>query len=123
MTKAITRFLIIICVFTMICGCSTNQEKKEALNREELLDRIMWEDNYIIVDVRTPEEYEDSHVIDAINIPYDTIDATVDLDKSKTILVYCQSGRRSKIAYDVLEPLGYEVYDLGAYDTVPFDKK
>ena len=75
------------------------------------------------MDVRTSEEYKEGHVKGAINIPYDEINENVELDKEKTILVYCKSGRRSKVAYDQLTSLGYEVYDLGAYDNITLDKE
>ena len=81
------------------------------------------EDNYVIVDVRTQEEYTSGHVVNAINIPYDEIDETTDLDKDKTIIVYCRSGNRSGKAFTVLKNLGYEVYDLGAYDSIYLDKE
>ena len=53
-----------------------------------------------------------------INIPHDRIDENIDLDKDKVILVYCRSGNRSKLAYDELKKLGYDVYDLGAMEEV-----
>ena len=79
--------------------------------------------DYIVVDVRTPEEYKEGHVKGAINIPYDTIDKNVKLDKSKKIMVYCKSGTRSAIAYKTLTELGYDVYDLGAYEKLNFEKE
>ena len=87
------------------------------------LDKIISENNYIIVDVRTKEEYEASHLKNAINIPYDEIDETVELDKNKTILVYCKSGNRSKIAYDTLNKLGYTAYDLGAFSEIDMPRE
>ena len=86
-------------------------------------DQIIEKNNYIVVDVRTAEEYKESHVKGALNIPYDTIDENIDLDKSKTIMVYCKSGKRSSIAYSTLKSLGYDVYDLGAFASVQLEKK
>lgn len=63
------------------------------------------------------------HLADAINIPYDEIDNNIDLDKDKLILVYCMSDTRSSIAYTKLTELGYEVYDLGAYDKIDLPKE
>ena len=79
--------------------------------------------NYIVVDVRYDYEYSEGHVVNSINIPYDTINSNINLDKNKTILVYCKSGKRSKIAYDKLKELNYDVIDLGAYDKVTLDKE
>ena len=73
--------------------------------------------------VRTKEEYEEGHVKDAINIPYDEINENIKLDKNKTIMVYCKSGKRSSIAYATLKDLGYDVYDLGAYASLTLEKE
>ena len=82
------------------------------------LDKIVEENNYIIVDVRTESEFETGHVKDAINIPVETIDPSVNLDKNKTIIVYCRSGKRSANAASMLKQYGYKVYDLGAYESI-----
>ena len=102
----------------LLTGCTKEQNQEESK-----LDKILKEDNYIVVDVRTAEEYAEGHVKGAINIPYDEIDENTDLDKSKTILVYCKSGVRSGKAYDTLISLGYTVENLGAYDTVELEKE
>lgn len=87
------------------------------------LDTIISENNYIVLDVRTKEEYASGHVVDSLNIPVDEIDSNINIDKSKTILVYCRSGVRSKKATDTLVDLGYKVYDMGAFSSVPLDKE
>ena len=104
---------ILICLFIclLLIGCSNNLEESE-------LDKIVSKNNYIVVDVRTKEEYDVSHVKGSINIPYDEINEETDLDKTKTILVYCKSGTRSNIAYNTLISLGYDAYDMGAFDSI-----
>ncbi len=65
---------------------------------------------YVIVDARTAEEFAEGHIPGAILIPYDEITETAEnilTDKNKTILIYCRSGRRSKIAAEALLALGY----------------
>ena len=79
-------------------------------------------DNYIIIDVRTREEFAEGHVENAFNIPYDEINDLIDIDKDTILFVYCKSGTRSKLAADSLINLGYEVYDLGAYDTIHLEE-
>lgn len=116
------KILIIMCLLTFICGCTSKTDEKPN-TKNEVLEQIINEDNYVIVDVRTKEEYESGHVVGSINIPYDEIDEDTDLDKDKTIIVYCRSGNRSSTAYNTLKNLGYEVYDLGAYDTINLDKE
>ncbi len=116
MRKKILCCLLIITMGLLLVGCSEEKEMSS-------LDKILKEDNYIIVDVRTKEEYDTSHVKDSINIPYDEIDENVELDKDKTILVYCKSGGRSNIAYNTLKDLGYDVMDLGAFDSIDLEKE
>lgn len=68
------------------------------------------ETDYVILDVRTPEEYAAGHIPNAINIPNETIGASEISalpDKDQLILVYCRSGRRSKEAAEKLVFLGY----------------
>ena len=107
------KILIIFIFIFMLCGCKSNYDIK----------KIMEENDYVIVDVRTKEEYEQSHIKDSINISYEEIEKINDLYKDKIIFVYCKSGRRSKIAYDKLIKLGYKVYDLGSIDDIDLPKK
>lgn len=69
------------------------------------------------IDVRGSDEYQQSHVEQAINITHTSIGdkiASVAPDKFKTIYVYCRSGRRSGMAKEALEELGYKnVINLG----------
>lgn len=74
----------------------------------------------IIVDVRTEAEWNAGHIEGAILIPYQSIGeriGAVAKDKSKRIYVYCRSGRRSQIAKESLEKLGYkDVVNLGSLE-------
>lgn len=68
------------------------------------------ESGYIILDVRTEEEFAEGHIPGAILIPDYEISAKAEsvlTDKNQTILVYCRSGRRSKLAAQALLELGY----------------
>ena len=103
-----------IIIIMLLCIVTSGCAKTKKLDLEKILEK----NNYIIVDVRTSEEYYQARLKDSINIPYDQINDKIDLDKDKTILVYCQSGNRSKIAYEKLEDLGYKVYDLGAFGEI-----
>ena len=75
------------------------------------IEKIMNEnENYIILDVRTIEEYNDGHIPGAICIPNETIDENVVSklpDKEQLILIYCRSGNRSKQAAQKLKKIGY----------------
>jgi phage shock protein E len=72
----------------------------------------------VIIDARTAQEFDKGHVEGAILIPYDQIGEKIGSfvkDKSQKVYIYCRSGRRSKIAKETLEKLGYkDIVDLGS---------
>lgn len=84
--------------------------------------------NFVILDVRTPEEFNEKYIENAINIDYDKHDfknIINNLDKDKIYFVYCRTGRRSKLTMDIMESANFkEVYNLlggitdWEYDTV-----
>lgn len=109
------KILIILTLILGLCGCSDTSSNQD-------IKKIMEENEYVIIDVRTVEEYKESHLVGAINIPYDEINKNVELDKNKVIFVYCKSGTRSEIAYNNLKTSGYTVYDLGAFSLIDLPK-
>ena len=74
----------------------------------------------LIIDVRTVQEWDKGHLEGAVLIPYDQIGekiGSVVKNKSKTIYVYCRTGRRTKIAKEALEKLGYkDIVNLGSLE-------
>jgi len=67
-------------------------------------------EDIIILDVREQDEFDEGHIPDAVLLPYTQIEDKAEEvlpDKDKQILVYCRSGRRSKIAAEILANLGY----------------
>lgn len=117
------KILYINLLILLLTGCGN--KSYQTISATEA--KNMMRENTIILDVRTKEEYEISHIKNAINIPLDKIDDTVIeqlKDKKQTILVYCQSGNRSKQASQKLVDLGYtKVYNFGGinnwqYETV-----
>ena len=99
----------------LLTGC-TSENKEEAMaeyksvSSEEAKELMDTETSYIILDVRTEEEYAEGHIKNAVLIPDYEIAKRAEkelTDKNQLILVYCRSGRRSKIASDVLVSLGY----------------
>ena len=80
----------------------------------------------VIVDVREEEEMAEGYIEGSVLIPLDTVESEVEskiTDKDKTILVYCRSGRRSAIACDIMDSLGYKnVYDFGGIIDWPFER-
>lgn len=71
-------------------------------------------EEYLIIDVRTKKEYQEGHLNGAINIPLSNIKKEIsNINMNKKVLLYCQSGIRSKKALKILENLGYhEIYSL-----------
>ena len=104
--------MLLTLAFLFACvGCSdggsATYEQISGAEAKALMDS---ESGYIIIDARTQEEYDQGHIPGAILIPeYEIADrAEKELpDKNQLILVYCRSGRRSKIAAEELVKLGY----------------
>lgn len=106
--------IIIIGVIALMFNKKDKKVKNEATIRYVSMDdivQIMNENSdYIILDVRTIEEYNEGHIPNAICIPNETIgeDKIRELpNKEQLILIYCRSGNRSKQAAKKLQRLGY----------------
>ena len=131
MLKRNKRFLLMLLTLALPFGCvgcsdggSASYDQISGAEAKALMDS---ESGYIIIDARTQEEYNQGHIPGAIMIPeYEIAErAEKELpDKNQLILVYCRSGRRSKIAAEELVKLGYtNVKEFGGiidweYETV-----
>ena len=118
MLKRNKHFLIALLTFTLPFGCvgcsnggsaddSATYEQISGAEAKALMDS---ESGYIILDAREQDEYDEGHIPGAILIPYGEIADRAENeipDKDQLILVYCRSGRRSKIAAEELVKLGY----------------
>ena len=116
---------ILIVPLLLISGC-INQENIgpqtqiiEDVTLEEafaLMEDNRYNQNFVIIDVRTPEEYASGRIEKAINLDYysETFADELDkLDKDKTYLIYCRSANRSGKALDMMAELGFaEVYNM-----------
>lgn len=112
--KSIKLVIIMIGAFLLI-GCGKQKEDTEAayqmISMEEAKQIMEEEEDIVILDVRTQEEYETGHIPGAICVPNESIgsDEIKELpDKEKKILVYCRSGNRSKQAAQKLADAGYK---------------
>lgn len=80
--------------------------------------KLIKEKNAQLVDVRTPEEFAESGIAGAKNLPLQDIDHTAmtNLDKNLPVVVYCRSGQRSQMAMQILLSQGFtDVFNLGSY--------
>ena len=97
----------------------------QQITAEEAKNIMDTESDYIIIDARTEEEFAGGHIENAILIPeYEIAErAEKELpDKNQLILIYCRSGRRSKIASDELVKLGYtNVKEFGGIIDWPYE--
>lgn len=118
MKKAIIVVIILTLIITMGFLFGNAQNK----NDTKLVSAANWEKlrvenpDYIVIDVRTPEEFSEDGINGAINVDYYSPTFKQDiaaLDSSKTYLIYCRSGARSSNAAIILQELGMNsVYDL-----------
>ena len=105
----------ILLVILILAGCADttggeNNATYKQITMSEAVEMMQSESNYIILDVRRPDEFAAGHIPNAVNIPNESIGADeIDElpDKDRLILVYCRSGNRSKQASEKLVRLGY----------------
>ncbi len=126
MKKLILLFLAVM----LLTACGQDTEKDQGavyvnITAEEAKQIMDSEDGYIILDVRTQEEYDQGRIPGAILIPDTEIEARAEevlTDKDQLILVYCRSGRRSKIAAEALVELGYtNIKEFGGIIDWPYE--
>ena len=106
-------FLLLAAMMLTACGQDTENDQGAVyvnITAEEAKQIMDSEEGYIILDVRTREEYNQGHIPGATQISHEEIAEKAEevlTDKDQLILVYCRSGRRSKIAAEALVELGY----------------
>ena len=105
------------------CGAKSSEATYRQITMEEAVTMMEEESGYIILDVRTAQEYSEKHIPGAINVANESID-TEDIpelpDKDQLILVYCRSGNRSKQASEKLVKLGYtNIVEIGGINSWP----
>ena len=105
---------------------STNKEiTYEIISQTQAKDIIDNGTGYVIVDARTSEEFSEGHIKNAINLDYEEVTQKAESllpDKNQLILIYCRSGRRSKIAAESLCQLGYtNVKEFGGIIDWPYE--
>lgn len=121
----ITMLLISLSLFG-ICACGgKNTSGYEQITQQQAKNIMDNQKDYIIIDARTKEEFAEGHIKDAVLIPEYEISNRAEKElpnKNALILVYCRSGRRSKIASEELVKLGYtNVKEFGGIIDWPYE--
>ena len=126
MKKLVFLFLAVM----MLTACGQDKENDQGvvyvnITAEEAKQIMDSEERYIILDVRTQEEYDEGHIPGATQISHEEIAEKAEevlTDKEQLILVYCRSGRRSKIAAEALVELGYtNIKEFGGIIDWPYE--
>ena len=145
MKKILCIISVLLCILLSGCGDATSigiiggadgptsvivsekgeKEMYQQITAEEAKKIMDSGEEHLILDTREQEEFDDGHIPNAILIPYTEIENKAEEmlpDKNKLILVYCRSGRRSKIASESLAKLGYtNVKEFGGIIDWPYE--
>lgn len=101
------KIISLIACTLLLTACGKGYDTIDSNKAMEIIDN-----DTIIIDVRTAEEYNTGHIDGSVNISVDNISSVI-YDKNSEIIVYCASGMRSADAADTLVDLGYtNVYNL-----------
>ena len=118
--------IVAMAVIGVAAGCRGKQPKQgagtptlkniTAQEAHEMIQQRKEDAAFVILDVRTPQEFAQGHLVDAVNLDFHAPTFRGELDKfekTKTYLVYCRSGNRSGKALDVMRELGFaEAYNV-----------
>ena len=117
-------FALLLALVLLLTACA-QAASYEQITQEEAKQIMDTTNGYILLDTRTREEYDQSHIPGALLIPHTEIAERAEEelpDKDQLILVYCRSGNRSKQASEVLAELGYtNVKEFGGIHTWPYE--
>ena len=120
------KWISVFMALLLLAGCAAAPRKASGYRQvtvEEAMDLMEAEIGYVILDVRTPEEFRDGHIPGAMNVANEAIGSgeLPELpDKDQLILVYCRSGNRSKQASEKLVALGYtNIVEFGGINSWP----
>ena len=118
-TVPLLLILQIAAAIMLLSGCGSASYKQ--ISQDEAMKMMQEQSDYLIVDVRRPDEFAEGHIAGAVNVPNETIeDEAPDAlpDKEQTLLIYCRSGNRSKEASQKLADMGYtNVFEFGGINT------
>ena len=124
------KLVFLLLAVMMLTACGQDKESDQGavyvnITAEEAKRIMDTEEGYIILDVRTQEEYDQGHIPGAIVISHEEIAEKAEQvlrDKDQLLLVYCRSGRRSKLAAEALVALGYtNIKEFGGIIDWPYE--
>ena len=124
------KLVFLLLAVMMLTACGQDKENDQGavyvnITAEEAKQIMDSEEGYIILDVRTQAEYAQGCIPGAVLLPLDDIEDKAHVvlpDKDQLILVYCRSGRRSKIAAEALVELGYtNIKEFGGIIDWPYE--
>ena len=124
------KWMMLLLAVLLLTGCSVEKGEKdvsefEMITAQQAKEIMDTQEGYVILDARTEEEYEQGHIPGAIVISHEEIKEKAEsvlTDKDQLILVYCRSGRRSKLAAQDLADLGYtNVKEFGGIIDWPYE--
>ena len=124
------KWILLLMTMLLLTACGQDKENSQGagyvnITAEQAKEIMDSQEDYTILDVRTQDEFDESRIPDAILIPHDEItEKAEDLltDKDQLILVYCRSGRRSKLAAEALVELGYtNIKEFGGIIDWPYE--
>jgi rhodanese-related sulfurtransferase len=105
--------LLVLLIGASVCMASADKAAVQTISPRQfkaLLDRHQGDRDVVLLDVRTPKEFEDGHIEGALLLDYyssDYLDRLKALDRDKTYLIYCRSGNRSGKSLAIFEKLGF----------------
>ena len=124
------KLIFLLLAVMMLTACGQDKENDQGavyvnITAEEAKQIMDNEEGYIILDVRTQEEYDEGHIPGAIVISHEEISEQAEKmlpNQDQLILVYCRSGRRSKIAAEALVEMGYtNIKEFGGIIDWPYE--
>lgn len=126
--KKISIIIMILLLLVIAGGCAEGNDAGGEVNSitpDEFKEMMDNDEDFILVDVRTQEEYDEGHIIGSILIPVDVIKDQAEqilTDKESKIIIYCRTGNRFQTAGEILKDLGYKnIYDLGGIVDWPYE--
>jgi rhodanese-related sulfurtransferase len=119
MKKSITWSTSVFLIFAILAACAgmagsnstlSGNRILEPKDANALIEKNKGNPNFIVLDVRTPDEFSEGHIAGAINVDYNSGGFRTELaglDKKKTYIVYCRTGRRSTDAVRIMKEMGF----------------